>query len=126
VTSRQIERFKRRLIDDIAAIYRSVHVDVREVQATGLFEKDEARDEVDESQQMQQRDLRLSLAENEARRAQAMEAALRRIAAGTFGECIDCGNRIELTRLKLVPWTPRCFECQEGVEREARGRAPRL
>ena len=32
----------------------------------------------------------------------------------------------EVQRLRLLPWTPRCYECQENAEAEARARAPTL
>jgi DnaK suppressor protein len=126
VTRRQLDRFRQTLIDRLTGLYRDVHADIRDSMIRQLFDQDEPRDEVDESQRVQLRDLRVRLAENDALRAQMMEQALRRITAGDFGRCIDCGNAIDLARLNLVPWTPRCVDCQEGVEAEARQRAPTL
>jgi RNA polymerase-binding transcription factor DksA len=39
--------------------------------------------------------------------------ALERIGAGTFGECVQCGNDIELRRLEAIPWARYCLKCQE-------------
>jgi len=47
-----------------------------------------------------------------------VEAALRRIEDGSFGECVGCGNEIPLRRLHALPWTQFCLRCQEAVERE--------
>jgi DnaK suppressor protein len=126
MTERQRQRYRKLLIEQLTAIYRSVHRDIRDSMIRHVFEQDEPRDEVDESQRVQLRDLRVRLAENDAVRAQLMEEALRRIARREFGECIDCGNAIGADRLKLVPWAARCVDCQEGVEAEARQRAPTL
>lgn len=38
-----------------------------------------------------------------------VEAALGRIAAGTYGTCAVCGERIAEGRLEARPWTPFCI-----------------
>ncbi|MGC1371529.1 MAG: TraR/DksA family transcriptional regulator [Candidatus Sulfotelmatobacter sp.] len=50
-----------------------------------------------------------------------IEAALRRIEDGTFGECAGCGDEIPIRRLNALPWTQFCLRCQEAVERERGG-----
>lgn len=40
-----------------------------------------------------------------------IEAALDRIAAGTFGECVACGEPISEQRLEAVPHAARCRKC---------------
>ena len=42
-----------------------------------------------------------------------IEAALQRIADGTFGRCIDCGLEIEPDRLSAYPTCKRCQICQQ-------------
>lgn len=41
----------------------------------------------------------------------AIDAALERIAKGTFGTCTRCGAEISRERLDAVPYTPFCQEC---------------
>ncbi|NKN35411.1 TraR/DksA family transcriptional regulator [Agrobacterium sp. a22-2] len=41
----------------------------------------------------------------------AIDAALDRIANGTFGTCVKCGQAISPERLAAVPYTPFCQEC---------------
>lgn len=41
----------------------------------------------------------------------AIDAALDRIANGTFGTCVKCGKPIGEDRLAAVPYTPFCQEC---------------
>ncbi len=53
----------------------------------------------------------------------AVEDALRRIADGSYGVCIDCGRDIGEARLKAVPWTPYCIEDQEKHDRERQAAA---
>ncbi len=54
---------------------------------------------------------------------QRIEAALRRIEYGTFGECTVCGNEIQPKRLEIMPWTDYCIRCQEDFERSSISRA---
>lgn len=41
----------------------------------------------------------------------AIDAAMDRIANGTFGTCVKCGKPISSERLSAVPATPFCQEC---------------
>ncbi len=41
----------------------------------------------------------------------AIDAALDRVAAGTFGICAKCGNPISSARLAAVPHAALCEEC---------------
>ena len=40
-----------------------------------------------------------------------IEAALARIAAGSFGLCVACGGAISAERLEVVPHAPHCRGC---------------
>ncbi len=44
----------------------------------------------------------------------AIDAAMDRLEAGTFGQCTRCGSEIEEKRLNAVPHTPLCQECARG------------
>ena len=57
----------------------------------------------------------------------ALEAALERIADGSYGACIDCGLEIGFERLKVEPGALRCIECQRVHEKTfAHPERPRL
>ena len=45
-----------------------------------------------------------------------IEAALRRIEYGTYGDCAACGREIEPKRLEVIPWSKLCLRCQEHFE----------
>jgi DnaK suppressor protein len=45
-----------------------------------------------------------------------IDSALQRIAEGTFGICVACGEDISRKRLAALPWTEYCLRCQEGLE----------
>lgn len=41
----------------------------------------------------------------------AIDAALARLGAGTYGTCVSCGFAIEPKRLAAVPYATRCSRC---------------
>jgi DnaK suppressor protein len=57
----------------------------------------------------------------------ALEAALGRLAAGTYGRCEDCGTDIPVARLRAQPAAVRCVACQDVYEKtHARPGEPKL
>lgn len=44
---------------------------------------------------------------------QAIDAALKRVASGTFGQCVTCGDDISNERLELVPTATQCKSCMQ-------------
>lgn len=50
-----------------------------------------------------------------------IEAALQRIAHGTYGLCIRCGENISPERLEAWPTAKRCLSCQRLHEQEQSG-----
>ena len=53
----------------------------------------------------------------ESQELQIIDAALARIADGSYGSCADCGGAIAQARLKAYPMATRCLPCQEAYER---------
>jgi RNA polymerase-binding transcription factor DksA len=45
----------------------------------------------------------------------AVEQALERIAAGTYGQCADCDAAIAIDRLQARPQAIRCLACQQKL-----------
>ena len=48
-----------------------------------------------------------------------VRTALERIADGTYGTCLDCGQPIEPARLEAIPWAQYCRAHQEKHDRAA-------
>jgi DnaK suppressor protein len=67
-------------------------------------------------------DLQAGLDEAQARQAEAeleqIAAAQRRLQEGTYGDCVRCGNPIDLRRLTALPSTPYCIQCQTALEQQ--------
>jgi DnaK suppressor protein len=66
------------------------------------------------------RDLEFALDAHDTAEIAAVDAALQRIANGSYGECVDCGAHIAEARLKAAPEASRCIHCQEKLEKASR------
>ncbi|HMS27671.1 MAG TPA: TraR/DksA family transcriptional regulator [Burkholderiaceae bacterium] len=62
------------------------------------------------------RDLEFAMDAHETDEQNQIMAALNRIQAGTYGQCVDCGVQIPLARLQANPSAMRCISCQEKAE----------
>ena len=47
----------------------------------------------------------------------AIDAALERIDAGTYGSCTSCGRPIGDERLEAIPYATQCIDCRRKEER---------
>jgi DnaK suppressor protein len=81
---------------------------------------DTSPDELDRVQHATEREMAIDNLERQSDRLHEVQAALRRIDAGTFGTCLDCEEQISLKRLAAVPWSPSCITCQEAADRNSR------
>ena len=59
-----------------------------------------------------------------AAEAENVELALKRLAEGNYGKCIDCGKDIPAERLEAIPEAVRCVEDQARYEATLRARWP--
>ncbi len=62
---------------------------------------------------MQQQAMAVAAGERRQQELGRIEAALRRIADGDYGVCLDCGEEIARGRLKIQPTATRCVRCAE-------------
>ncbi|HYW04887.1 MAG TPA: TraR/DksA family transcriptional regulator [Gammaproteobacteria bacterium] len=62
-------------------------------------------------------DLELAEVDRHVAEFREIQAALMRIAQGTYGTCSDCENPIRVERLRVNPTARRCLRCQELYER---------
>lgn len=111
------------LVEQLAALLRQRE---RELQAQlraapGAAMADEGGGEVVDFKDVAAQDSRALV--DEAAHAHAADelkqivAALRRMDAGSYGQCEDCGEPIDERRLRALPATPFCTPCQAIHER---------
>lgn len=58
----------------------------------------------------------LAMVAQQQQQLQAIEVAIQRHKAGTYGRCAGCGEEIPLLRLQALPFAQRCAGCQEEWE----------
>jgi DnaK suppressor protein len=63
---------------------------------------------------IQQQNMALAHRDRLQSRLERVTSALARIAAGTYGECLRCGDEIEPRRLRIQPEATLCRDCQQG------------
>jgi len=66
-------------------------------------------------------DLQLTHLDRHTLEVRDIYAALTRIAAGTYGVCVECNVPIEFHRLKAYPTAKRCRPCQVEYENSHAG-----
>jgi RNA polymerase-binding transcription factor len=72
-------------------------------------------------------DVNLAEVTRDVQEIRAIERALKRIALGTYGTCVSCGQPIERERLEAYPTANRCAACQRAYEHDhATTPTPRL
>jgi DnaK suppressor protein len=79
----------------------------------------EVKDAEEQSVQDFAQDVELALMEMKSETLGQIDEAVRRLEAGTYGTCANCGTEIASARLKALPFAVLCRECQENEE-EAR------
>jgi RNA polymerase-binding protein DksA len=75
-------------------------------------------DLVDQAYKMAEKDLIFGMSQNEKATLQMINAALERIADGTFGVCAACGLHIEPKRLEIMPYAIKCIKCKTVEEKD--------
>jgi DnaK suppressor protein len=119
----QVEAFKQRLLglrgEMLAQLTALRGGEVGRAQASAEHFADDEEDT--RAQRTTERELEFALDEHESAALSQIDAALARLEAGVYGECMDCGAAIALARLQAAPQALRCVSCQEKFEREGPG-----
>jgi DnaK suppressor protein len=77
----------------------------------------EAKDEADRATASTNAELSIVQRAQAEKSLEMINAALGRIEAGGYGECLNCGQEIGLKRLEAIPWAPYCITCQELLDK---------
>jgi DnaK suppressor protein len=70
----------------------------------------------DQAQAISERNDEFAMNEHETAELGDIEAALKRMDAGTYAQCTDCGATIPPARLNAYPTAKRCIDCQTVAE----------
>jgi len=111
---RTLTRFKKILLkerEDIIGEVKQISESSKEMGQDGI------QDIGDEAANIYNKQILLSLSENERVRLQEVDEALDRIANGTYGTCEECGGPISLKRLEVRPVAKYCVPCLMNLEK---------
>lgn len=112
---------RRALAAELAArkeqLSREVHEKIEESRVISIdTAPGEVVDGADVSQNAVLAEVDRAEAERDLGELEAILAAERRLADGTYGYCIDCGTTIPVERLRANPTASRCVPCQSKFE----------
>jgi DnaK suppressor protein len=91
-----------------------------ELKAEREANKDEGMDTYDLASEERDREISFILSDRDRSKGQQIDDALARMADGSYGVCDSCGLEIAEERLRAMPFTRLCRDCQQDQEREAK------
>jgi DnaK suppressor protein len=100
---------RRRILD---AVRETVHAE-REAGATRTMQVEDAPELSDSNLTTS---IDFSLAQMRSEMLDNIDDALRRLALGRYGVCVDCDAEISAVRLAAIPFATRCRNCAEDFE----------
>jgi DnaK suppressor protein len=108
-----VEEFGRRLREARHALLRTLATTDDEI---ATLERHEAGAVVEDAATDTMGAILSRLEGREKHELDEIEDALARLEAGIFGLCDRCGRAISLVRLRALPMTRYCFDCQQRAE----------
>jgi RNA polymerase-binding protein DksA len=122
MTTIDVESFKTRLVEERDRTRKAIAYLHEENRGTT---EDEARELsggsdnhlADIATHTYDRELDSTLEESEEAHLAHIESALKRIEAGAYGICENCGKPIQPERLEAMPWVTLCIDCKRLAER---------
>ena len=109
-----LQRFKKILLKEREEIIGGVKHTLESSKEIG---QDGIQDLGDEAANIYNKQILLSLTENERLRLQELDEALDRIANQTYGVCEECGGPIGMKRLEVRPIAKYCVPCKTKMEK---------
>ncbi len=117
LTDSELARFRRILEEKRLSIVQSAQASLEQDMQ---LDTNEMPDEVDLASSEYIQSFALRLRGRERNFLDKIETALKKIDAGEFGVCEECGEPIGLKRLEARPETTLCIRCKEDQERTER------
>jgi RNA polymerase-binding transcription factor len=88
---------------------------IRAVRSDGIMDRD-VLDDAESSELDIQDDIGFTLIQLKMEMLNQIDAALRRLGEGNYGDCFECGGEIAEARLRALPFAVRCRECERNRE----------
>ena len=113
--SSRYTELRKMLEDRRRELVTEVQGKIRDARAEGGKERD-VLDQCESSEVDIQEDIEFALIQMKAETLNKIDAALRRLEEGTYGDCFECGEEISQARLRALPFAVRCKDCEEARE----------
>jgi DnaK suppressor protein len=113
-TSRYNE-LKKMLEDRRRELMSEVQGKIRDVRSDNMKDR-EVLDQGESSEVDIQEDIEFALIQMKSETLNKIDAAIRRLGEGTYGDCFECGDEISEARLRALPFAVRCKDCEEARE----------
>ncbi len=111
---RQLERYRKRLVEKRKVIVNEFHKNVNYRRESTV--DDGTQDIADKATNAYNKEFLFSLTDAERDLLGLIDEALGRIDVKDFGVCSSCSTHIKETRLEALPWAKYCLNCQELQE----------
>jgi DnaK suppressor protein len=113
--SHRSDELRKMLKDRLYELTRDVHGRIREARVDSSNER-RVIDQGETSELDVQDELEFALLQMNAETLNKIDVALRKLAEGTYGCCVECGDDIGVARLGALPFAVRCRDCEENRE----------
>jgi DnaK suppressor protein len=112
--TKETERFRQMLLTKKAELIALIQK--TENYGREADNESETMDIADKATSSYTKEFMFSKSNNDRQLMQMITEALTRLEGGGFGECLNCGEQVEVKRLEAVPWARLCRSCQELAE----------
>lgn len=121
MNKRELKKFEQLLLERRAAIVGEIGAIRKNVRGSTATEaagdlSTHAYHMADQGTDAQEREKSFYFASKSGRFLYHIDEALRRIADGSYGKCLTCGEDISTARLEAVPHARFCIKCKEKEE----------
>jgi DnaK suppressor protein len=96
-------------------LVHEVRVKIHDARTDSTLERD-VLDQGESSEVDIQDAIGFALIQMKAETLTKIDAALRRLGEGTYGNCLECGKEIAEARVRALPFATRCKDCEEAHE----------
>jgi len=111
------EEMRRVLHEKREAIVKEIEEQIGSHMSTAVLQKfDSALDDGDISVLSLGEGIDYKLLEMKYKEYKSIADAFRKLDAGTYGTCEECGNEIDEKRLKVIPFARLCIDCKKKQE----------
>ena len=113
--TRRFGELRKMLEDRLYELTRDEHGRIRDARVDSSNER-RVIDQGETSKLDAQDELEFALIQMKTETLNKIDEALRKLAEGSYGRCVECGEDFREARLRALPFAVRCKDCEESRE----------